>query len=218
MRVEIRKLSKKYPGVTVFEDLDFSLEAGKITCLLGPSGCGKTTLLNLLAGSLPADSGTIYPEIRGNLSFIFQESRLLPWLTVLKNVIYLMDEKLSLKEKKIRGFELIERVGLAGFEDRFPGELSGGMARRVTLARALGKKASLLLMDEPFSSLDDELKDRMIELLKDLTEAENKTVLYVTHDKRVAARLADRTVYMMRKGGISVIREESLYEQTCGNF
>lgn len=207
MKLEICNLTKKYPGVTVFDNLDFIIEAKKITCLLGSSGCGKTTLLNLLAGAILPDSGTISPDIRGKVSFVFQESRLLPWFTVLNNVTYLMDEKMTAKERKQRGLALIDKVGLSGFEHHYPGEISGGMARRVTLARALGKDASLLLMDEPFSSLDDELKDRMIVLLKELIETEKKTVLYVTHDKRVAQQLADRTVYMRRRGDRSIIEE-----------
>jgi NitT/TauT family transport system ATP-binding protein len=210
MKLEIRGLTKSYPEITVFKDLDFTLEAEKITCLLGPSGCGKTTLLNLLAGTITPDSGSIYPDIKNRVSFVFQESRLLPWITVLNNVIYLMDDKMQTKEKKEKGLELIRKVGLTGFENSYPGELSGGMARRVSLARALGKDASVLLMDEPFSSLDDELKNRMIEILRGLIETEKKTVLYVTHDKRVASLLADRIVLMERLYDRTVIKPLTL--------
>ena len=206
MNIEIRNLSMSYPGLKIFEQLNYSFEAGKVTCLLGPSGCGKTTLLNLLAGTLQATAGTIHPDIRGKVAFIFQESRLLPWMSVLDNVTYLMDETVA--DKKRWGMELIERVGLLGFEESYPPELSGGMARRVSLARALGKKASLLLMDEPFSSLDDELKDRMVAMMRDLLHGERPTVLHVSHDTRIARELADKIIYMKRLEDRTIIVEK----------
>ncbi len=206
MNLEIKNLTMTYPGITVFKNLDFSFDEGKITCLLGPSGCGKTTLLNLLAGTVKPDSGSITPDTTGKVAFLFQESRLLPWMTVLGNVTYLMDRHMNEKEKKDMGNDLIRRVGLEGFEKSYPSELSGGMERRVSLARALGKNASLFLMDEPFSSLDDSLKDRMTELMKELFSRDKKTVIHITHDTRIAGELADRIVYMERKNGRTVIR------------
>ncbi len=181
---------------------------GKITCLLGPSGCGKTTLLNLLAGTVKPDTGTISPDTTGKVAFLFQESRLLPWMNVIGNVSYLMDTHMPEKIRKQKGMELIRKVGLKGFEQSYPAELSGGMERRVSLARALGKNASLFLMDEPFSSLDDRLKDRMAVLMKELFRKEKRTVLHVTHDTRIANEIADRIVYMERTGGKTVILEK----------
>ena len=207
MKLEMKNISMSFPGITIFKNLDFTLSGGKITCLMGPSGCGKTTLLNLLAGTVKPDSGIIEPDTTGRIAFLFQESRLLPWMNVLANVTYLMDRHLSEKAKKQKGMELIKKVGLSGFENSYPAELSGGMKRRVSLARALGKNAALFLMDEPFSSLDDNLKDRMTILMKELFIKEKRTVLYVTHDSRIAGELADRIVYMERIDGRTIIRE-----------
>ena len=208
MKLEMKNICKSYPGISIFEDLDFTLEEGKITCLLGPSGCGKTTLLNLLAGTVKPDTGTISPDTTGKVAFLFQESRLLPWMNVIGNVSYLMDTHMPEKIRKQKGMELIRKVGLKGFEQSYPAELSGGMERRVSLARALGKNASLFLMDEPFSSLDDRLKDRMAVLMKELFRKEKRTVLHVTHDTRIANEIADRIVYMERTGGKTVILEK----------
>ena len=205
MNLVIKNITMTYPGITIFKDLNFGLEEGKITCLLGPSGCGKTTLLNLLAGTVKPQSGTISPDTTGKVAFLFQESRLLPWMNVLDNVSYLMDQHIHIDERKAQGLELIKKVGLSGFEYSYPDELSGGMERRVSLARALGKNASLFLMDEPFSSLDDVLKDRMTELMKELFRKEKRTVLHVTHDTRTARELGDRIIYMKREDGRTVI-------------
>ena len=207
MNLEMKNISMSYPGITVFRDLDFTLEEGKITCLLGPSGCGKTTLLNLLAGTVKAQKGEITPDTTGRIAFLFQESRLLPWLNVLDNVTYLMDRHLAKDGIRKQGMLLIEKVGLKGFENSYPAELSGGMERRVSIARALGKNAALFLMDEPFSSLDDSLKDRMTDLMKDLFRKEKRTVLHITHDKRTANEIADRIVHMERLNDRTVIRE-----------
>ena len=205
MNLEIKNITMTYPGITIFKDLDFKLEQGEITCLLGPSGCGKTTLLNLLAGTVKPQSGTISPDTTGKVAFLFQESRLLPWMNVLDNVTYLMDQHVHSNKRKAQGLELIKKVGLSGFEYSYPDELSGGMERRVSLARALGKNASLFLMDEPFSSLDNNLKDRMTELMKELFRKEKRTVLHVTHDTLTAKEIGDRIVYMKRENGKTVI-------------
>ncbi|MDC7220036.1 MAG: ATP-binding cassette domain-containing protein [Spirochaetales bacterium] len=209
MEIKIKDLTMAYGDTKIFDKLNLTLQSGKTTCLLGESGCGKTTLLNLLAGTLTAQSGTIQPQTFGHVSFVFQDSLLLPWMNVLDNVAYLMDDRLTRKERHERAGHLIQRVGLEGYEKHYPTELSGGMSRRVTLARALGKEASLLLMDEPFSSLDDGLKDRLVILLKELLEEEKKTVLYVTHDKRIATELSDHVLLMVREEGLSrIIRDE----------
>ncbi len=126
-------------------------------------------------------------------------------MNVFDNVTYLMDQHIHNEERKAKGLELIKKVGLSGFEYSYPDELSGGMERRVSLARALGKNASLFLMDEPFSSLDDLLKDRMAELMKELFRKEKRTVLHVTHDTRTAKELGDRIIYMKRENGKTVI-------------
>ncbi len=196
MNYEITGLSKSYPGHTVFKNLNLSLKSGDITCLLGPSGCGKTTLLHLLAGTVKADSGKVEPDTAGNVGYLFQESRLLPWMTVLDNAAYLMCHSLSRAERRAKASRLLTRVGLEGFENHFPGELSGGMARRVALARMIGKEASLVLMDEPFSSVDAELKHKLMELTRKVIKDENRTVLCVTHDLSVAEKIGDRIIRM----------------------
>ena len=205
MNIEMRNLTMTYPGVTLYDGLNLTLHDAETVCLLGPSGCGKTTLLRLLAGTLSPMSGFITPDVTGKISYLFQESRLLPWMTVLENTIYLMDERLPLPERRARGRHLLERVGLARFEHHRPRELSGGMNRRVALARMLGKDAALLLMDEPFLSLDETLRCQLVALTRHILNAGRQTALCVTHDVSVAEHLADRIIRLARPDQYTVI-------------
>ena len=205
MTVEVRDLSMTYPGVRLYDGLDLKLNDAEIVCLLGPSGCGKTTLLRLLAGTVTPSSGSIAPDLTGRISYLFQESRLLPWMTVLENTIYLMDEGVPLAERRERGRRLLNRVGLAGFEEHYPHELSGGMTRRTALARTLGKEAGLLLMDEPFLSLDGELRSQLVDLTGRILRDDRRTALCVTHDVFVAERLADRVITLARPNSHTVL-------------
>ena len=205
MTVEVRDLSMTYPGVRLYDGMNLKLNDSEIVCLLGPSGCGKTTLLRMLAGTVTPSYGSITPDLSGRISYLFQESRLLPWMTVLENTIYLMDENMPLTERRERGRRLLDRVGLAGFEKHYPRELSGGMTRRTALARTLGKEAGLLLMDEPFLSLDGELRSQLVDLTGRILRDDRRTTLCVTHDVSIAERLADRVISLARHNSHTVL-------------
>ena len=188
--IELVNVSKKYANTPVYENFSLGIEEGKITCLLGASGCGKTTLLNMLAGLTPYEGriGNV-PE---RISYIFQEERLLPNLTVKQNVALVLGKNAD--GKKIS--EMLEKVELSGKEDAYPAELSGGQAQRVSIARAFAYPSGLILMDEPFSSLDTALKIRLIDVFCRLWREEKRTAVFVTHDAEEAYMLAHRAVLL----------------------
>lgn len=189
-------------GVTV------TLQAGEIGCLLGPSGCGKTTLLRAIAGFQPVAAGSISlagqtvstpaftqaPERRG-IGMVFQDFALFPHLTVAENISFGMRHA-SAQEKQQRVDELLNRIGLPGYQKRYPHELSGGQQQRIALARALAPKPRLLLLDEPFSSLDAELRERLAVEVRELLKQEQITALLVTHDQQEAFAMADKAGVM----------------------
>jgi len=197
----------------VLEEVRFRVSRGEFVCILGRSGCGKTTLLKVVAGFLPPSSGRVLingRDVRGPGSdrcVVFQEDALFPWLTVRENVTFGLTHR---KRKRSGGVPdvdgLIESVGLARFKDYLPREISGGMKQRVALARVLVLHPEVLLMDEPFASLDSQTRREMQELLIALWEQTGHTVLFVTHDIEEALLLADRILIMDKSPGR--IREE----------
>ena len=190
--IELRNVTQKYGALTVYENFSLSLEEGKIACILGTSGCGKTTLLNMLAGLVPF-SGTIEPM--QPCSYIFQQPRLVPNLTVEGNLRLVFRDAARIRD-------MLGRVGLADKAKAYPVELSGGQAQRVSIARAFLHPSSLLLMDEPFSSLDTALKIRLMRLFAEIWREERRTVLFVTHDVEEAYMLAHRAL-VLRGGKIA---------------
>lgn len=190
--IELRNVTQKYGALTVYENFSLSLEEGKIACILGTSGCGKTTLLNMLAGLVPF-SGTIEPM--QPCSYIFQQPRLVPNLTVEGNLRLVCRDAARIRD-------MLGRVGLADKAKAYPVELSGGQAQRVSIARAFLHPSSLLLMDEPFSSLDTALKIRLMRLFAEIWREERRTVLFVTHDVEEAYMLAHRAL-VLRGGKIA---------------
>lgn len=212
--VEVRGISKTYEGgVQALEGVDLSVPEGRITTLLGPSGCGKTTLLKIIAGLLEPSEGEIL--IRGvpvfepgsERAFVFQDFALMPWGTVMRNVAFGLElKKLPKKERFDIAQKYIDKVGLTGFEKSFPHELSGGMRQRVGLARALTVDAEVLLMDEPFSAVDEQTRRQFQEDLLCLLGIEKKTVIFVTHSIEEAVYVSDRIVLLSpRPGRISKI-------------
>jgi NitT/TauT family transport system ATP-binding protein len=192
----------------VLHDVSLSAEPGEFICLLGPSGCGKSTLLGALAGHLRVARGTLRldgADIAGpdpERGLVFQQHTLFPWKTVLDNVAYGL--KMKGVDRATREHEarmLIERVGLAGFERRYPRELSGGMQQRVEIARVLINRPRLLLMDEPFGALDALTRARMQELLLELWASLRPTIVFVTHDIDEALFLADRVLVLSARPG-----------------
>jgi ABC-type nitrate/sulfonate/bicarbonate transport system ATPase subunit len=187
--VEFRNVSLSFGSFNLFQQLDFRIEKNTASCLLGPSGCGKTTLLNMITRSVLPDSGEV--SVDGMVSCVFQDSRLLPWETVRENAAYAMIPAIHRRERLEKTDAMLELLELSDAAGRFPGEISGGMARRTALARALLAPHEILLLDEPLSSLDPEMRERIIEVLK--PRLSGKTVVLVTHDYDTAAALSDNT-------------------------
>jgi NitT/TauT family transport system ATP-binding protein len=207
--VEVRGISKVYQGsVHALDNINVDFPRGELTSLLGPSGCGKTTLLKIIAGLLPATSGGVLVNGRPvsgpgpERAFVFQDFALLPWATVMRNVAFGLELRgIAKDEREAVARRNIARVGLAGFEQKYPHELSGGMRQRVAIARALIHDAPLLLMDEPFGALDALTREQMRLDLEALWLATRKTVLFITHSIDEAVLLADRVVVMSPRPG-----------------
>jgi NitT/TauT family transport system ATP-binding protein len=209
--LSVAGLSKSYgsgtDSVRVLDDVSFDVGESEFVAIVGPSGCGKTTLLKSIAGVVDTDGGDIVTSagpITGpsdDIAMVFQDFRLLPWKTVLGNVLVgaeIQPDRTDRKPEPVAR-EWIEKVGLAGSEDAYPAELSGGMKQRVGLARALAVDPDILLMDEPFGSLDAQTRDRLQTELLQLWHAEQKTILFVTHDINEAVYLADRVLVLSAK-------------------
>ncbi|MGX1162545.1 sulfonate transport system ATP-binding protein [Arthrobacter sp. SLBN-100] len=187
---------------TVLRDVTFDVAAGEVLAILGPSGCGKSTLLRAAAGLDYPSSGSVVIEdttvhgIDPRCAFAFQEPRLLPWHTLQANVAIGLPAGCSAKEGKAKVARLLELVGLENFAKHRPREVSGGMAQRTSLARALARNPGVLLLDEPFGALDALTRIKMQDLLLDIHQAEPTTVLLVTHDVDEALQLADRIIVL----------------------
>jgi NitT/TauT family transport system ATP-binding protein len=184
--------------------LSLDFPRGELTSLLGPSGCGKTTLLKIIAGLLPATSGEvivngqIVKEPGPDRAFVFQDFALLPWASVIRNVAFGLELRgVAKSERESIAAKYIGDVGLKGFENSFPHELSGGMRQRVGLARALSVDAQVLLMDEPFSAVDEQTRRKFQEDLLNLVKNENKTFIFVTHSIEEAVYVSDQIALLL---------------------
>jgi len=190
------------------DDVSFQVSQGEFVCVVGPSGCGKSTLLRVLSGLLSPTSGQVYLRGKllngpcGDIGIVFQKANLMPWRTVLRNITLPLEiQGLDAVRARQRAVDLIHLVGLEGFEQSHPRELSGGMAQRVAIARALIHDPEILLLDEPFGSLDALTRERMnLELLR-IWQARRKTVVMVTHNIQEAIFLADRVIVMTARPG-----------------
>ena len=206
--IEVRGLCKSFHvdgrEVEVLKQLDLSVPANEITVLLGRSGCGKTTLLRLIGGLDRDYTGTITTPHSGTPAFVFQEARLMPWLTVAQNIAFGLKKK-EIDPEKIR--RLIALTGLEGFAEALPRQLSGGMQQRTALARALALEPEFILMDEPFAALDHFTREKMQRSLLDIHRSSRCGVLFVTHSIDEALAIADRIVILenhQAKKGYSV--------------
>ena len=212
MKLTLDKLRKTFPldegELVAIENIDLEVVSGEFVCLLGPSGCGKTTILRIIAGLDTPTAGRICLEgkaISGpgsDRGMVFQEFALFPWRTVRKNVEFGMEMKKVPKEERHRiSQKYIDLVGLDGFENAHPYELSGGMKQRVGIARALANEPEVLLMDEPFGALDAQTRNLMQKELLRIWQETKKTVIFVTHSVDEAVFLADRIVIMSARPG-----------------
>ena len=201
--LSIKELKKEYDGLSVLDGINLEVGKKEIVALLGPSGCGKSTLLNLIAGLNKEYQGEI-DNRAGKIGYVFQEDRLLPWLTVYENI-----RAAGEKEDKERIHELIRMMKLEGFASYYPAQLSGGMRQRCGIARALYFGSRLLLMDEPFRSLDYGLRMEMLEQVKEVGKTEHTSVLFVTHDIEEALIVADR-ILVFGKRPSTIMQEISL--------
>jgi len=214
-KLELRNVTKTFNTeegkMEALEGINIVVKPNEFLCIIGPSGCGKTTLLRLVAGLDYPNSGEIIldgKEVKGpspDRGMVFQEFSLFPWRTVLKNVEFGLEIK-GMKDKERREIaeKYIELVGLKGFENRYPYELSGGMKQRVAIARALATEPSILLMDEPFGSVDAQTRNILQEELLEIWKRTKKTVLFVTHSVDEAVYLADRVAVMSARPGCLV--------------
>jgi NitT/TauT family transport system ATP-binding protein len=214
-KLEIDRLSKRYwferegREIPALVDVSLAVADGEFVAVVGPSGCGKTSLMNIVAGLLPYEEGTVSIDGRKisgpgvDRAVVFQHSSLLPWRTIAGNIRYGMEmqKRFDAATMRERADYFVKLVGLSGFENHYPSELSGGMQQRVNLARALAADPVVLLMDEPFAALDAQTREFMqAELLKIWTHAK-KTVLFITHQINEAVYLADRVVVMSARPG-----------------
>jgi NitT/TauT family transport system ATP-binding protein len=190
----------RHTAVPALDAISLTIPGHSFTCVVGASGCGKTTLLNLLAGLDSPSSGAL--DVTGRTGLMFQESALFPWLTVAANVeLALKLRNVPRTDRRYRVEELLELVHLSDFAGKRPHELSGGMRQRVALARTLAQDADLLLMDEPFGSLDAMTRDVMHDELESIWQRTAATIMFVTHNVREAARLGDRIVLLSSRPG-----------------
>ena len=210
--LEVSQLSKTFAGTdggtVALQATDLSVAENDFITILGPSGCGKSTLLRMVAGLDTPTSGSIVLDGRpitgpgADRGMVFQSYTLFPWLTIVQNVCFGLREKgLALGAQHDVAHQFIKKVGLTGFENHFPKQLSGGMQQRTALARALANNPRILLMDEPFGALDHQTRELMQELLQGIWEAEQKTVLFVTHDIDEAIFMGNRVVVMSARPG-----------------
>jgi len=233
--IRVEDVSKSYGSRSILNNLSLTIKKGECFTLLGPSGCGKTVLLRLIAGFESPDAGRIYlddtlvtdpaaqvevpPENRG-IGLVFQDYAVWPHMTVFDNVGYpLKIAKRPKEEIRERVMEMVEIVGMKGLEKRLPSELSGGQQQRVALARALVGKPALLLLDEPLSNLDANLREEMRFEIKELQRKLNVTVLYVTHDQEIGLAISDRVAIMDEAGAIQQIGTPwEIFEQPVNPF
>jgi NitT/TauT family transport system ATP-binding protein len=210
LELECREVSKRFgdarTGVQALDGVSLRLERREILCIVGPSGCGKSTLLRLLAGLIAPDAGTVTRAPNGDgrpaNALVFQEHGLFPWMTVLDNVAFgLRMAGVGRRESAARAQAFIDKLGLGGFSRRHPHELSVGMRQRVNLARAFVVDPRVLLMDEPFASLDAQTRLVLMGELLASFERSHKSVVYVTHDLEEAAVLGDRILVMSGRPG-----------------
>lgn len=199
--MKVINIKKNYGERKILAGVSFEGEEGKVTVILGESGCGKSTLLGILSNNIKDFSGEIVfdRDISSGISYIFQEDTLIPWKTVYENIEYVLKDKISASEMRTYIEKYLKMVNLLEYKDEYPEHLSGGMKRRVGIARAFAYPSDYLFMDEPFEFLDIKTKGEIIEYFKLLQEKNKKTVLFITHDIESALKIGDKVVVFSSK-------------------
>ena len=199
--MKVINIKKNYGEREILAGVSFEGEEGRVTVILGESGCGKSTLLGILSNNIKDFSGEIVfdRDISSGISYIFQEDTLIPWKTVYENIEYVLKDKISASEMRAYIEKYLKIVNLLEYKDEYPEHLSGGMKRRVGIARAFAYPSDYLFMDEPFEFLDIKTKGEIIEYFKLLQEENKKTVLFITHDIESALKIGDKIVVFSSK-------------------
>lgn len=210
MLLKIENLTKSFDKLKVIENLNLNIEKNEIVAIIGPSGCGKSTLLNIISGIVKKYEGQIHTS-KPTIGYVFQEDRLLPWMNVLENVKVVNDNS-----KEVHALKIIEEVGLKNFEKSYPDTLSGGMRQRCAIARGFNYDCDLLLMDEPFKSLDYNLRIEMLNTLIKLWNKSKKSILFITHEIDEAITVANRII-VLKKRPTGVAKEIILDKESIGN-
>ena len=202
--MQLKNIVKNYGDKKVLGGIDIEIEEGKITAILGESGCGKSTLLNIIAGKIKDYSGEVIfeREHKKGISYVFQEDTLIPWKTVYSNLEFVLKGKVEKSQIDERIKKYLKIVNLEGSEKEFPNMLSGGMKRRVGIARAFAFPSNYMFMDEPFEFLDVKIKEEIVEDLIKLQESEKKTIILITHDIDTAIILGEKIVILGEKPSV----------------
>ncbi len=195
---QVKNINKNYNELKVLEDISIDFPKNKTTCILGPSGCGKTTLLNIIAGITTEDSGEIL-GFQEDISFVFQEDRLIKWKNVKDNIKFVLKGKMDKEQIETTIDKYLKLVNLEEYKYYYPKDLSGGMRQKISILRAFAYPSKLLIMDEPFKSLDINSKQILIDFFKELRIIENRTCIIVTHDIEEALTLGDKIVILTEK-------------------
>ncbi|MDO5517480.1 MAG: ABC transporter ATP-binding protein [Clostridium sp.] len=205
MKAVVNNLNKSYDGENIFKDFKIEFYDDKINCIIGPSGCGKTTFLNIIAGLIEFESGSFDGISKNEISYVFQEGRLVEWLTVKENLQIALKKYYDKHSLDDEIEKLLDTVGIKDVIDKYPGELSGGMRQRVNIARAFGKPSKIILMDEPFKSLDYKLKYTIIDEFKNILLKRKRLVILVTHDLEEALYFNGR-IFVLGNRPVEIIK------------
>ncbi len=206
MMIELKNISKKFNDLQILKNFNISFEQDKITCLFGPSGVGKTTIANIAAKLIPVESGDVSGADKVLYSYVFQEPRLLEWYSVYNNIDFVLKDLFDTERRKEITDNYIDMVELNDYKDYKPKALSGGMAQRVSLARAFAYPSDILIMDEPFKGLDIKLKMEMILSFQKLWLESKRTVIFITHDIDEAILLSD-VIYVIKNRPAEIIKK-----------
>lgn len=211
--IELNNISVKYGELQILKNFNMTFDDKKITCIFGPSGVGKTTIATIVSGLIVPDSGKVSGTENAVYSYVFQEPRLLEWYSVYDNIDFVLKDTYEPEERRKIANNYIDMVGLTDFKNYQPNALSGGMAQRVSIARAFAYPSNVMIMDEPFKGLDIKLKQEMILLFQKLWNESKRTVIFITHDIDEAIFLS-HTIYIIKNCPAEVVKKvDDIYEK-----